>query len=421
MKKSKKTLLSCLAIGISLSACVDNTKVKVPPKNQVSCAADIKSGKHLGIKPLPDNTPAAYKKAYCKYTDIVAPNGKAIKFYAQDQISNEQMVRARRILEFYLTPVKDSEQGSAKTAIANAMASSGANLVLMNGSDDGKNPVTVQGQPLYDTELVTEGATAYINNDYENHRDAAFEEILHMMHDYGIGTKSQAGANKDYSKQIDAATANAMIKKIWPTAGVDARTTSWIEELRGEGSLSQEYLASVIDSYYGYWGAWTEGNGGMRGIYMAKTRDEVKARDPMGYAVVEKYFSPRVTYLARIDSGFMGTFSMMFDANKPYTHKSQYLVNAELTGDKNSNLLGNQYDNQLMGNAGSNILDGQAGTDTVIFKGNFKEYIVDAQSGIVTDNKSNRDGVTTLKSIEVVAFKDKTFLLSGGILAEKNI
>lgn len=42
-----------------------------------------------------------------------------------------------------------------------------------------------------------------------------------------------------------------------------------------EGSLEQEYIVSVIDSYYGLWEPWTEGTGGMWGSYVAKTRYEI--------------------------------------------------------------------------------------------------------------------------------------------------
>ena len=45
-----------------------------------------------------------------------------------------------------------------------------------------------------------------------------------------------------------------MKQGIWPTKRSRRDTSDWIDELRDEGSLTQEYLASVIDSYYGLWG-----------------------------------------------------------------------------------------------------------------------------------------------------------------------
>ena len=41
----------------------------------------------------------------------------------------------------------------------------------------------------------------------------------------------------------------------------------WLEELEREDLLAQEYIASVIDSYYGLWAAWDEDEGGMWGIW----------------------------------------------------------------------------------------------------------------------------------------------------------
>jgi len=428
---SKLTILTAIALSsnLLLTACsgggsnsnaatvATDTNTDNSSSSNTTCSDAIEKGLTLGISALPPSTAATYQAAFCKYAQLLAPNGKTIGIYAQDEISNEQLLRARNILSFFLAPVAGATQGSDKSPVANAMANNGATLVLMNGSDDGNNPLpeNVDGQPLYATELVVEGSTAYIDNDYENHRDAAFEEILHLVHDYGIGTSgpdAAPGGNATYQIAIDSARENAMANALWPTAGVDADTTNWIEELRQEGSLSQEYLASVIDSYYGYWGAWTEGTGGMWGIYAAKTRTDVQNMDPLGYALVEQFFNPTVTYLARIDSIFTGDLPLSFDAARPYTHKSQYLVNAQLTGSSNSNLTGNDHANRLAGNAGSNTLDGKAGNDTAVLQGNYADYTVDISGSeiILQDSVNDRDGVLTLLNIERLEFKDQTVI-----------
>ena len=36
--------------------------------------------------------------------------------------------------------------------------------------------------------------------------------------------------------------------------GIGPENASWVAELTQENSLSQEYLAAVIDAYYGLWG-----------------------------------------------------------------------------------------------------------------------------------------------------------------------
>ena len=46
----------------------------------------------------------------------------------------------------------------------------------------------------------------------------------------------------------------------------------------------------------------------MWGIYIAKTRDDIRTKDAKGIGIVEKFFHPYLTYVAEIDSGFQGTF-----------------------------------------------------------------------------------------------------------------
>lgn len=399
------------------------TPAPTPAPAPTTACLDAATAAEHAITAVPQSATKLFRDTFCKYTVITAPNGKVIEFFAQNQISDEQMIRARSILAYYLENVPGSRYGSDKTAVINAMANNNARLVLLNGSDDGTNSFNGAGQPLYDSELVVEGSAAYINNDYPNHRDAAFEEILHLMHDTGIGTSGPNGtpaALPAYTAVLDKARENAMQKKRWPTASVDAGTAQWIEELRAEGSLSQEYLASVIDSYYGYWGAYTAKAGGMWGIYAAKTRADVARLDPMGLAAVKDYFNPYVTYTARIDPSFQGTFSLSYDAANPYTHKSQYLVHAQLLGSNNSNLTGNAADNRLAGNAGTNRLDGLAGNDSAVFKGPYSGYSISVSGAevIVQDAVANRNGVVTAVNIENFVFSDGTYKLENGALVK---
>ena len=107
-------------------------------------------------------------------------------------------------------------------------------------------------------------------------------------------------------------------------------------------------------------------------------------------------------YEALIDPNFKGTFSLTFNKELPYTHKSQYYVEATLTGKRDSNLLGNDADNTFKGNSGDNTIDGGKGNDTVIFQGKKEEYEVDGD--VVKDTIKNRDGTDTLISIESVQF-----------------
>lgn len=179
-------------------------------------------------------------------------------------------------------------------------------------------------------------------------------------------------------------------------------------KLYKEGSLEQEYLASVVDSYYGLWGAYKESRGGMWGIYIAKDRKEVAKKDPVGYKIVQDLFPEYITSMMRIDPSFEGTFTMAFDEKLPYTHKSQYLKNIRLTGKKYSNILGNSADNILMGNAGNNTIDGGSGTDIVQLSGKSSEYeILKVDKGLRVTDSQKRDGIDYLSYVEILRFTDK--------------
>ena len=146
----------------------------------------------------------------------------------------------------------------------------------------------------------------------------------------------------------------------------------------------------------------------MWGIYVAKTREEITEKDPLGYALMEAFLNPYLTFEARIDPEFDGVFSMDFDESLPYTHKSQYLTRATLTGAQDSGLRGNEQDNTLQGNPGSNLLAGGGGEDTAVFKGPMGEYDIewDGQALVVTDTVAGRDGSDRLEAVEWLQFQD---------------
>ena len=254
--------------------------------SQVEITSEQNSGNIsvIDIMAIPDSFPRKIKNAFNRYTQVIAPNGKAINIFAQTDITNAQILHARDVLVFYLTDVPNSTYGADKSVVANQMANNKATLMLLGGSDGDREPPRLNAQPLYATELIVEGTDAYINNDYENHRDATFEEILHLVHDTGIGVDFRGalqGVLPNYQAQIRTATTNALPenKALWASK---PEVSGWLEEIRQEGSLTQEYLASVIDSYYGLWGAFEEVDGGMWGFYVAKTRADIETKDPMG-------------------------------------------------------------------------------------------------------------------------------------------
>ena len=397
----------------------------------ISCKAQLLDTYNIGTSPngviaMPTGLGASYS-SFVKYTKIQAPNGQAIHFLAQNAITDAQIVRARNILQFYLTNIPGSQYGADKTAVINKMGTNEGTILLINGSDGDSNPPNINGQHLYQNEMAVEGHSWYINNNYD-HRDAAYEEILHMMHDVGIGVdgaNTTPGALPAYQTEIRAAQDNADNNNfaIWPIGS--SATSGWYYELAQENSLSQEYLASVIDSYYGLWEAWSEvgepssATTGMWGLYKAKTRAEIQTEDPMGYALMGKYFSPMINVNMDIDPIFTGVFNMTRTDAQKYTYKSQYLQHTTLTGTNASGLKGNDADNNLNGNDSNNTLEGVKGNDRldckggtndkVIFTGNYADYsfTINADHYIVTDNTANRDGVDTVYNCEILKFADQ--------------
>lgn len=258
-----------------------------------------------------------YKKYYTKYIQYIAPNGKPVTIVAQDKVTDEQVLKAYNQLSFYLEDYGKYKKGK----VANKMADNGAVLVMPNGAD-GESDVpeeALQGQPIYQMEVPVVGSNWYIKNDYK-HRDAAYEEILHMVHDYGIGTQRNEGALPDLQQKIYIAMKNSLPKDkadwgkkgLW---GLDSK--EWLLDLEKEGSLEQEYLASVVDSYYGLWVPFTENDGGMWGIYTSKTREDIVKNDPMGYTIVSEFLPSYITYMARIDLEFSGIFKMTMMKKNP--------------------------------------------------------------------------------------------------------
>ncbi len=354
----------------------------------------------FGIQALPENSEYR-EEGFVKYTEVIAPNGKPIPIIAQKGVRDIAVARCRNLMKFYLTNVSGSKYGSDKSKVANAMANNHAMLMMPEGAHREGHEPEIDAQPQFESETPVDGSHWYIHNDWD-HRDAAFEEIFHLLHDNGIGTYKR-GALPQYQKELKAEAIKAIKDGRWGIP-IEPEVRDWIEELRDEDSLAQEYIASVIDSYYGLWAAFDENPGGMWGIYIAKTRNEIKEKDPNGFALLEAFLPPMMFgYESLIDPNFRGTFSLQYNEEFPYTHKSQYYVDATLTGSINSNLLGNDAENTLRGNSGNNILDGGEGNDTVIFQGKKEEYEIN--ENIVKDTVRGRDGTDTLISIESIQFQ----------------
>ncbi len=358
------------------------------------------SSSPLGVVPLPTELGKTMNGLFTKYTKHMAPNGKPIHIFAQANVRDLQVVRAREILKYHLTDAPGTEFGSDKTALANRMADVRATLMytdteiksfamrpILRGSE-------LRLQDLYATESPVEGDYEYIHNEGKPGerftRDASYEEIMHLVHAKGL-----EDILPEYHQEIVEAEKAAIEAGIYKYGR----------------PAPHEYIITGFDIYFGLWDHNPQEDGQSFGDeYPYHTKAEMKAGDPALYALVEKFWPKYLTYDAYIDPSFEGTFKIVRDEEDDYTFKSQYLVNIILTGDKNTNILGNDQDNHLTGNAGDNVITGGDGEDTVVFSGASSEYKItpDGNRAIVADTVSGRDGTDTIAEIEILKFKDKT-------------
>ena len=391
--------LTAFAATVLLVGCNSSSQSK-PVASQENVKPSVVHG--ITIEAVPSQFSAYSKAGYNRHVAVNAPNGKSIHILIMDRLSNYQIVKAVNVLNHYLTPVDGTKYGSAdsKRDIANAMANNGAILKLMNYHDEPQYNDDLDGQPLFEEEIQVEGGEWYVRQDYEEHRDASYEEILHLVHDYGIGVLNSPQSGESalplFQKELNTIQTQALHNAYTPP--VDT-----LEEWQEEVSVDQEYFAAVIDSYYGLWGAYS--GEGMWGLYKVKTRDDFSTRDPNGQYITEQIFSPTLAYDAHIADTFTGTFKMQYDPATPYTHHSQYLTKLTLSGKNNANIEINGYDNKVTGNLGVN---------TVVVHGPKSEYQIHNLGGgkfQLNDTVASRDGLNILSSIEQVQFTDQRWTL----------
>lgn len=116
----------------------------------------------------------------------------------------------------------------------------------------------------------------------------------------------------------------------------------------------------------------------------------------LGYKIVSKFLPSYITYMVRSDPKFESIFKMYYDEKEPYIHKSEYLKNAKLLGNKNTGLIGNQTNNILIGNSGNNIINGKEGIDIVQFTGVLDDQKIELNNNtVITEDKLIRDGKDT--------------------------
>ncbi len=356
-----------------------------------------------------------------RYTWVKAPNGKAIHIFSQSEVSVAQLLKARNTLEFYLTstPSIKSTPVMDKTLVANSMANRNASLLIFNNEDAVDAAVEIpeffdhklaeNSQELYATEVFVEGDSNYLADSLAG-RDATFEEILHFVQAQGI-----APAMAEFQDKIEAQAKLMLDAGVWnPTQDQqDEWEDDADEEIEAEigTTLSHEYFAAVVETYYGMWANKQVGMDG----YIAPSRSAQENDDKEGLVIVKAFLPTYISTTMDIDPSFAAdsTFQMSYDTGLAYTTKSQYLMSVRLTGTNNSNISGNAQDNLLMGNEGDNKIDGKGGINTYKVNGLQSEFIVSPHGStyLVQDKVNARNGTDTLSNIKYIQFNDEKVTL----------
>ncbi|MGF1756011.1 hypothetical protein L4C33_20785 [Vibrio makurazakiensis] len=304
----------------------------------------------------------------------------------------------------------------------------------------------LNSQGLYYRELTVVGDCHYMSNfdipstcqslgkngdGDEADRDAAFEEILHLIQAQGIAPNN---STKAYQEQVRAeAFRQYTDKKNGSVVAWNPTENSW-KDWEGDDknpeigqSYSHEYLASVFEAYMGMWQHKTEGLDG----YKLTSREKMKngnngINDDAGLEFVTGMFHNMIQNTVRIDSNGVADYHRKkgtdarfvmntYQVTPPieaYTYKSQYYLNAKIIGDKAISLFANNEDNILEGNSQPNTINGLGGNDTYVIDNKYDECVIDNHPSMYVFVTCPNTGKDMLFNIEKLAFKDTEVLVS---------
>ncbi len=393
-----------------LTACAPREPATLP-EIDTSCAPD-------GIVDLPADVPAMFHEHFVKYACFPTPDGRRIHFLASDGWTRDQIKHGLNVMEHLLADFPGSAYGDDKSGIASAMADRKATMVLFDTEEDLNEAMRsglARSTDLGMQDLRANESPAPGDADYMAHvtRDASYEEIWHLIHDYGV-KPTLPEMIAEMRRANDEAEAKGW--QGWPREDTE--------------NHPNEYVGVLLDNYYDLWTVpptryegrdigpddIPEGHSHF-GEYFAGSRALMEEKDPPGWALIRKFVPPDLTYTPELPLDFSGTFSMAFDPDERYTMKTRHLRNVALTGNGDANLRGNAHDNVLTGNAGANLLEGGGGNDTLdggpggdtaVFSGPEADYEVtrDTDGATVSDAQPERDGTDVLRGIESLQFSD---------------
>jgi len=253
--------MNCLKMGLAALLLVFVTSC-----TKEKLYSDLKSLDGDGVIEIGShNVHGAIGKTFSKYIYVTAPNGGRVEIFGTSGVNDEQMVYARDILNQYLT-IEGDVYGT-KEYVANSMANKKCALVFWDTEEqyeDNIGKVSIVGynvQDLYATESWGSG-----------NRDASYEEILHMVHNYGIAPTAPL-----FQDALQKANDDAIAKGVW---------NPWGDDLP-KSDFEDEYFAALMDCYLGLW----ENMGStMYDAYTPSSKTEMQEVDPVGYKLIRDVF-----------------------------------------------------------------------------------------------------------------------------------
>jgi hypothetical protein len=212
-----------------------------------------------------NNVDGVIGEIFSKYSYVTAPNGGRVIILGTSGVTEEQMLYAKDILKQYLT-IKGEVYGTKKY-VANSMANKRCAIVFWDSEqqyEDNISRVSMIGynvQDLYATESIG-----------SSNRDASYEEILHLVHNYGIAPTAPL-----FQEALQKANDDAMNSGLW---------SPWSNDLP-KADFEDEYFAALMDCYLGLW---KHHNSTMDGAYKPSSKEEMKQQDPVGYKLIRDMF-----------------------------------------------------------------------------------------------------------------------------------
>ncbi|MDK9755773.1 hypothetical protein KIV40_10140 [Vibrio sp. D173a] len=304
-------------------------------------------------------------------------------------------------------------------------------LTLMSSGDTPN--WLMNSQSLMYRELTVEGDCHYMSNfaDYcanlgeHADRDAAFEEILHLVQAQGIAPNASTSSLQK-AIQAHALSIHNDIQSGKPTVWRPTQSDweDWEsddfdpERVKLTGpSYSHEYFAAAFEAYMSV----AKANGHGLDGYQALTREEMQTQDPQAIDWIDGLFHDYLQYTASIDSagvklytektnpGSVPTFRMAPNKHglvEAYTYKSQWLTKVKIVGDDAMNVIGNDQDNTFEGNHKNNSIYGEGGVNTYVVRHKLAECIVIKAKNVSVECPNT--GIDELYDIQNIQFTDQT-------------